>query len=188
MLLTLLFKKKKKNMDKSSISGILKAQIKDQNNKHYEEKLINIMEEKRRRNKKSWSGVAVAVAAILFILPNINEGIANAMGNMPIAGPFFRLMTIREFNYENNGYEIDVKTPNISIESHEGINTKADEDLEEQVRGNVDKVNKDMMEKLMKMKMMRMKKRTMKEKMRTRRRRRMVRKKSVMMKKMKMKM
>lgn len=106
-------------------------------------RIIDVMEEKRR-NKKRWPAVAVAAAAILFALPNVNESVSHAMGNIPIAGPLFKLMTIREFNYENKGYEIDVKVPNISIESHEGINTEADKELEDKVRENVDKVNKDM--------------------------------------------
>lgn len=56
---------------------------------------------KRKSSITRWA-VAAAAALTIFILPNSNAGVANAMGNIPGIGGFFQLITLREY-YQNDG-------------------------------------------------------------------------------------
>ena len=55
------------------------------------------MEKKRAervRRRSAWTAAAAAVI-VLIALPNTNIQIAHAMGNIPLLGGFFRLVTVR---------------------------------------------------------------------------------------------
>ncbi|MDD6207391.1 MAG: RsiV family protein [Clostridiales bacterium] len=75
--------------------------------------------DKRRKQKinavRKW-GVAVAAALAILILPNVNENIAYAMGNVPIVGTLFRVITVREYQYDNGKQSVSVEVPGIASE------------------------------------------------------------------------
>ena len=52
-----------------------------------------IMTSKRHTNRFIWK-VAVAIAAVLFVLPNMNPAIAMAMGELPYVGKIFQLLKL----------------------------------------------------------------------------------------------
>lgn len=76
------------------------------------------MDKKREKNRRIMINVgACAAAALLLVgLPNINADITYAMGNLPVVGKLFQVVTIREYNYDDGNNTANVKVPNVSSE------------------------------------------------------------------------
>lgn len=79
--------------------------------------------EKRRAEKKKLVrnfGIGAAAVLALAILPNTNQEIAYAMGNLPVIGGLFRVITVREYNYDDGHNTANVEIPRITVEDTEG--------------------------------------------------------------------
>ena len=82
------------------------------------------MEKKRAehaRRRSAWTAVAAA-AVLMIALPNTNMQIAHAMENIPLLGGFFRLVTVRQYNYsdENHDAEVELAQINYGEDAGEG--------------------------------------------------------------------
>ena len=82
------------------------------------------MEKKRAEHAKrrsAWTAVAAA-AVVMIALPNTNMQIAHAMENIPLLGGFFRLVTVRQYNYsdENHDAEVELAQINYGEDAGEG--------------------------------------------------------------------
>ena len=75
----------------------------------------------RRSFLKSTAAVAAA-AVVMIALPNTNMQIAHAMENIPLLGGFFRLVTVRQYNYndENHDAEVELAQINYGEDAGEG--------------------------------------------------------------------
>lgn len=71
----------------------------------------------RRQKRIRYFGTAVAAALVLFILPNTNAGIAHAMGNIPLLGNLFKVITVRDYYYEDDTHLITARVPQIQASS-----------------------------------------------------------------------
>ena len=66
-----------------------------------------------------WVAVAAAVALALFIiLPNTSAAVAHAMENLPVIGPLVRVITFRDYKYDDEHSTADVQVPQIEDESN----------------------------------------------------------------------
>lgn len=80
------------------------------------EKAVFMAKKKKRRQKRlTWALSAAAMA--LVVLPNVNPRAAYAMGNLPVIGGLFKVITVREYNYEDEHNVADIQVPQISAES-----------------------------------------------------------------------
>jgi len=81
------------------------------------EEAIMRAKESRKREKRiriiRRLGGAAAVFAILMILPNTSRTAAAAMQQIPVLGDFFRVITIREYQVDEERYQADVKVPEV---------------------------------------------------------------------------
>lgn len=74
------------------------------------------MEKKRAehaRRRSAWTAVAAA-AVVMIALPNTNIQIAHAMENIPLLGGFFRLVTVRQYNYSDENHNAEVELAQIT--------------------------------------------------------------------------
>ena len=74
------------------------------------------MEKKRAervRRRSAWTAAAAAVI-VLIALPNTNMQIAHAMENIPVLGGFFRLVTVRQYNYSDDNHDAEVELAQIN--------------------------------------------------------------------------
>ena len=74
------------------------------------------MEKKRvehARKRSAWTAVAAA-AVVMIALPNTNIQIAHAMENIPLLGGFFRLVTVRQYNYSDENHDAVVELSQIT--------------------------------------------------------------------------
>lgn len=92
-------------------------------------------EETKRMSRKdssrsNWQryGVAVAIAlGVLVAMPNMSQSLAQSMGDIPVVGAFFKVVTFRTYEVEEGNYEVDVKVPAIVEEgAAEGVSVAND--------------------------------------------------------------
>lgn len=110
------------------------------------------MEKKRAervRRRSAWTAAAAAVI-VLIALPNTNMQIAHAMENIPVLGGFFRLVTVRQYNYSDDNHDAEVELAQISYGEDAGEGVPAGEvavgaaTLEGTAAESVEAVNQDM--------------------------------------------
>lgn len=67
----------------------------------------------RARRRSAWTAAAAAVI-VLIALPNTNVQIAHAMENIPVLGGFFRLVTVRQYNYSDENHDAEIELAQIT--------------------------------------------------------------------------
>lgn len=110
------------------------------------------MEKKRAehaRRRSAWTAVAAA-AVVMIALPNTNMQIAHAMENIPLLGGFFRLVTVRQYNYSDENHDAEVELAQITYGEDAGEGASVGEAAvgaaapEGTAAGSVEAVNQDM--------------------------------------------
>lgn len=96
------------------------------------------MKARKRRTIRTLGSVA-AVVAIVLILPNTNRTVAAAMQQIPLLGDFFKVVTVREYQVEEDRYQADVKVPEVVPESTDTI----PEDAKEEAQKSAEAINFD---------------------------------------------
>lgn len=92
----------------------------------------------RVRRRSAWTAAAAAVI-VLIALPNTNMQIAHAMENIPVLGGFFRLVTVRQYNYSDENHDAEVELAQIAYgedagEGVEAVNQGMEATVEELIR------------------------------------------------------
>lgn len=107
------------------------------------------MEKKRAehaRRRSAWTAVAAA-AVVMIALPNTNMQIAHAMENIPLLGGFFRLVTVRQYNYSDENHDAEVELAQITYGEDAGEGASVGEVAaapKGTTAGSVEAVNQDM--------------------------------------------
>ncbi|MFU0827165.1 MAG: DUF3298 domain-containing protein [Lachnoclostridium sp.] len=77
--------------------------------------------EKRKKSYKCLiAGLVTAAVLALVILPNTSGTAAHAMENIPLVGKFFKVITFRDYQYEDEKNVADVKVPEITMKVPKG--------------------------------------------------------------------
>ena len=77
--------------------------------------------EKRSMSKKKvYKVLAIAASVVLaiVILPNTSKTLAYAMEDIPILGEFFKVITFRDYTYEDEKNAADVVVPEVTTEKN----------------------------------------------------------------------
>ena len=77
-------------------------------------------EEKKERSKIRWAktvATAAACIAAFIILPNTSATVAYAMRQMPVIGPLVKIVTFREYKYEDNRHMANIEVPELGVEN-----------------------------------------------------------------------
>lgn len=78
--------------------------------------------EARKRHIRGWA-IAAAAALTIFILPNSNASVANAMGNVPVLGGFFNAITIRDYHSDSKNATASVEVNGLKSKDKTGKKT-----------------------------------------------------------------
>lgn len=65
--------------------------------------------ERIRRNSRQIMATAAMLAIILFVLPNTSKTVALAMQQIPVLGDFIELITVRDYEYEDEQHQASIK-------------------------------------------------------------------------------
>lgn len=99
--------------------------------------LDSLKEKKKRRNHRAarWLGCAVAAALVVFVaVPNLSAPVAHAMEEVPVLGALVRVVTFRNYTYDDGSHSAQVQVPQV-----EGSGQAASE-LNQQVRQDTDRL------------------------------------------------
>ena len=107
-----------------------------------EEAVMRAKESKRKtRRVRTFRcvGSAAAVFAAILILPNTSQTVAAAMQQIPVLGEFFKVVTIREYQVDEERYTADVKVPEVILDDVGGVS----DDTAQQAKETADAINID---------------------------------------------
>lgn len=94
-----------------------------------QEMIFKMKQTKNRQKRRSaflrWTGGVAAALALMFALPNTNAGMAQALGDLPVVGGLFRVVTIRDYEYESDRHNANVEIPR--LETEDGSSQAADQ-------------------------------------------------------------
>lgn len=127
-------------------------QVPEEVKEKMEEAVKRAQEHKRKARKRRTIralGSAAAVVAIVLILPNTNRTVAAAMQQIPLLGDFFKVVTVREYQVEEDRYQADVKVPEVVPESTDTIPEEAKEEAQksaEAINFDIQKVTDELIE------------------------------------------
>ena len=141
-----------KNMENNDLKELEKRLLEEK--KHYQE--IPVPEELKGKLEEATKApgkvhrfripaVVAAAVILLVLLPNTGANIAYAMGNIPLIGKLFQVVTFRDYQYENERFDADVEVPQIVVEDT-GETSGETEDDSKQLQETIEQVNFDIEE------------------------------------------
>lgn len=109
----------KKEYEEIQVPEMLKERI--------EMSVYRAKKDKRRQQKRFIRAIGsmAAVLAVALILPNTSQEVSAAMQQIPVLGNFFKVVTVREFQVEEDHYTADVKVPEVVSETQDGSSEEA---------------------------------------------------------------
>ncbi len=81
----------------------------------------NFAERKIRVGPKLAKIAACVAIAVIFVLPNVSRAYAETVGNLPVLGDIVRVVTIRNYFYDDGKHELDIDVPQIEHEGSEAV-------------------------------------------------------------------
>ena len=80
--------------------------------------VIKNVERKKKHYYMPYIGIAAAciVFVLVFLLPNVSVAYAKTMAEIPVFGDIIKVVTIRDYKYEDKNHEMDIKVPNVEGE------------------------------------------------------------------------
>lgn len=94
-----------------------------------QEMIFKMKQTKNRQKRRStflrWTGGVAAALALMFALPNTSAGMAQALGDLPVVGGLFQVVTIRDYAYESERNNANVEIPH--LEAEDGSSEAADQ-------------------------------------------------------------
>ena len=67
----------------------------------------------RKRHPYRWTAWAAAVLALFIAVPNVSPAAAAAMADVPVLGAIVRVVTFRNYVYDDGSYSADVSVPEL---------------------------------------------------------------------------
>lgn len=86
--------------------------------------------EKKRKTISPFASMVATAASIvfvfLFLLPNVSVAYASAAEKMPVIGKVIRVLTIRNYSYSEDGYQLDIRVPEVQENANAAENINQD--------------------------------------------------------------
>ena len=100
---------------------------------------------KNKKQKKTWSSyigkAAVAAALAILIVPNVSANAAYAMAQIPLLGNVIKMITVREYNYDSDRFEANIKEAKLVSEENETAGQ--DPDVKKKTDASIQTINED---------------------------------------------
>lgn len=142
----------KKNYEKIEIPKQLNERLKMVIQNYDDESEYEAKQEaKEKKQKKQFSfkkwGCMAAVVVIAFIgMVNTSSTIAFAMYQVPIIGDFARLVTFRQYEYEDEYTQFDIQIPNVENTGNEQLEKRINAEIEKKMSEVIEKGQKEAQE------------------------------------------
>ena len=116
------------DFDKYIKSEVAKEQtdIPDSVKNRIEQTLVDLPEKKPVKKQirilpRIAASAACFVFIILFLLPNVSVTYAQALEQLPVIGDLVRVVTIRNYYYDDNHWKMDINIPQIESEDSKSV-------------------------------------------------------------------
>lgn len=83
-----------------------------------------------RRTSRFVSAAACILFAALFVLPNASVSYAKTMEQVPVIGNLVKVVTIRNYFYEDEKHEMDIRVPEVQDEANPASVEEINQDVE----------------------------------------------------------
>lgn len=131
-----------------------KVQMTEEQLEKMKEKIALAKEEKEMKNRKHVMRnitVAAAAVAIFILLPNTSGKVAYAMSNIPVLGKLVEVVTFRDYEYESERHNADIKVPELIAEEVENTaeteqSTALDTNTQETLKKTTEEINAEIQE------------------------------------------
>ncbi|MGN0132977.1 MAG: RsiV family protein [Lachnospiraceae bacterium] len=96
---------------------------------------------KKRRSGRYVAGIAAAAVLAIVIVPNVSPRAAYAMSQIPVLGNVIKMITVREYNYDSERFEANIKEAQLVQE----VPASDDEDIAvtEKTNESINTINED---------------------------------------------
>ncbi|MBR5596759.1 MAG: DUF3298 domain-containing protein [Lachnospiraceae bacterium] len=144
-----------KNMEKE-LQGLKEEYLKVEMSQFQLEQLKHAMEQGKKENriiqkKHTWrkrGTIAAAVVMAFLVLPNTSQSIAFAMEQMPLLGKLVKIVTIRNYEYEDEKHFADVELVKVEIASNEETEEALTEEMAAEAEQQLKKTSADINEQI----------------------------------------
>lgn len=84
--------------------------------------------------------VAASIAAIVLILPNTSVTVAHAMQQIPLLGELIKLVTVRDYEYEDENYHADMEVGELVIDDIPEVGNM-EQSVQEELKKSTEEIN-----------------------------------------------
>lgn len=97
----------------------------------------------KRHRLRNILGVAASLAIISAVLPNLNRSTAYALQSLPIAGAYFKLVTVRDYTLAEGDRTATVKLGEVQLETEKGKSAEQAQKSAEEINATIQRITEE---------------------------------------------
>ena len=97
----------------------------------------------KRHRLRNVLGIAASLAIISAVLPNLNRSTAYALQSLPIAGAYFKLVTVRNYPLAEGDRTATVKLGEVQLETEKGKSAEQAQKSAEEVNATIQRITEE---------------------------------------------
>ena len=97
----------------------------------------------KRHRLRNVLGIAASLAIISAVLPNLNRSTAYALQSLPIAGAYFKLVTVRDYTLAEGDRTATVKLGEVQLETEKGKSADQAQKSAEEVNATIQRITEE---------------------------------------------
>ena len=97
----------------------------------------------KRHRLRNVLGMAASLAIISAVLPNLNRSTAYALQSLPIAGAYFKLVTVRDYTLAEGDRTATVKLGEVQLETEKGKSAEQAQKSAEEINATIQRITEE---------------------------------------------
>ena len=97
----------------------------------------------KRHRLRNVLGIAASLAIISAVLPNLNRSTAYALQSLPIAGAYFKLVTVRDYTLAEGERTATVKLGEVQLETEKGKSAEQAQKSAEEINATIQRITEE---------------------------------------------
>lgn len=97
----------------------------------------------KRHRLRNVLGIAASLAIISAVLPNLNRSTAYALQSLPIAGAYFKLVTVRDYTLAEGDRTATVKLGEVQLETEKGKSAEQARKSAEEINATIQRITEE---------------------------------------------
>ena len=97
----------------------------------------------KRHRLRNVLGIAASLVIISAVLPNLNRSTAYALQSLPIAGAYFKLVTVRDYTLAEGDRTATVKLGEVQLETEKGKSAEQAQKSAEEINATIERITEE---------------------------------------------